>query len=246
MRGLRVPEISAKAWQRTIRERHEEQDPRPPLETIEGCRIEAITREEATPFIVQHEWLGTMGRCIASYGMRSPSGELIGVSCFGVPGSVQSRDICGKDYRDLAICLERGACSHVAPPNAASFLISRSVKMAAADHNWRIFYAYADPEAGEIGTVYQACNWIYIGQGVGWPSGKPTDWMIPEENNKVIANRTFKDRGITYAQAQERGWIPIPRHQKHKYIHLEGTRAQRRELMARLRYPIRPYPKRAA
>ena len=66
------------------------------------------------------------------------------------PGSAQSRDICGQHNRDLAVCLERGACSHLAPPNAASFLISRSVTLAAADHGWRIFYAYADMEAGEI------------------------------------------------------------------------------------------------
>lgn len=249
MGSLRLlPPVSPKAWQRTIREQHEEHDPRPPLDSIEGCRVEPITREEAKPFILRYEWLGTMGVSnAATYGMRSPSGELIGVSCFGWPGSVQSRDICGKDNRDLAVCLERGACSHIAPPNAASFLIAKTVKMAAAEHNWKIFYAYADPEAGEIGTVYQACNWLYIGQGMGRrPVGRPPDdsWMIPEENNKIISSRTLRDRKVTPNRAREMGWIPIPRHAKHKYIHLEGTRVERRRLMSQLRYPIQPYPKR--
>lgn len=187
-----APPISPKAWQRIIRERHQDEDDRPALTSTQGCWVEAITREEAEPFILRYEWLGTLGRCLATYGMRAPDGELIGVSVFGWAGSIQSRDICGADNRQLAVCLERGACSHRAPSNGASFLISRSVKLAAQDRGWRIFYAYADPEAGEIGTVYQACNWLYIGQGIGRGSKKGKfllrqDWMIPEEGNKVIS-----------------------------------------------------------
>jgi hypothetical protein len=245
-----APPISPKAWQRIIRERHQDEDDRPALTSTQGCWVEAISREEAEPFILRYEWLGTMGvSTTATYGMYAPGGELIGVSCFGFPGSPQSRDICGADNRNLAVCLERGACSHRAPPNGASFLISRSVKLAAQDRGWRIFYAYADPQAGEIGTVYQACNWLYIGQGVGRSRNKGKfslrqDWMIPEEGNKVISSRTLRNRGILIRQAREMGWIPVYRHPKHKYVHLEGTRTERRQLLAQLRYPVQPYPKR--
>ena len=31
---------------------------------------------------------------------------------------------------------------------------------------------YSDPRDGEIGTVYQACNWIYLGEGVGRCKGR--------------------------------------------------------------------------
>ena len=245
-----APPISPKAWQRIIRERHQDEDDRPALTSTQGCWVEAITREEAEPFILRYEWLGTLGRCLATYGMRAPDGELIGVSVFGWPGSIQSRDICGADNRQLAVCLERGACSHRAPSNGASFLISRSVKLAAQDRGWRIFYAYADPEAGEIGTVYQACNWLYIGQGIGRGSKKGKfllrqDWMIPEEGNKVISSRTLRKRGVLIRQGREMGWIPVYRHPKHKYVHFEGTRTERRQLLAQLRYPAQPYPKRA-
>ena len=46
-------------------------------------------------------------------------------------------------------------------------MISNACKLAAKEFGWRIFYAYADPTAGEIGTVYQACNWLYLGIGAG-------------------------------------------------------------------------------
>ena len=56
---LRVPPAaSPKAWQRIIRERHKEEDPRPPLASTDGCVVEPITRAEAEPFILKYEWLG--------------------------------------------------------------------------------------------------------------------------------------------------------------------------------------------
>ena len=187
-----------------------------------------------------------MGRSTIIYGMRAPDDELIGAACFGWPGAIQSRDICGRDYREVAICLERGACAHNAPPNAASFLISRAVKLAAVDRGFRIFYAYADPEAGRDGTVYQACNWLYIGQGVGRGNRFTyrIDWMIPEENNRIISSRTLRDRHITMNQAVAKGWQWIARMPKHKYVHFEGTRTERKAMLAALRYPPQSYPKR--
>ncbi len=167
-----LPGVSDRAHQRVIREQHAEREPRPQIVGLAGCTVETITRTDAESVILKYEWLGTMGRGVATYGLRSPERELLGVAVFGWPSSVESRDICGKSRRELAICLERGACVHFAPKNAASYLITHAVKKAAADHGWRIFYAYADPEAGEIGTVYQACNWLYIGQGVGRTPGR--------------------------------------------------------------------------
>lgn len=82
------------------------------------------------------------------------------------------------------ICLERGACVPHAPPNAASFLISHACKLmwlttrseAIEEHQKEKpdpsvqevsrFFAYGDPEAGEYGAVYQAANWVYLGQGL--------------------------------------------------------------------------------
>ena len=122
-----------------------------------------ITAGEAKRLILRYEWLGTMpGHVAVCYGLRAPDGDLLGAAVFGY-GMPEARDLCGRENRELAICLERGACVHWAPDNAASYLITRACKLAAADHGWRIFFAYADPSAGELGTVYLACNWQLIG-----------------------------------------------------------------------------------
>lgn len=239
-----APGSMVKAHQRRIREQYQIDEPRPAIADLSGCTVGPISQDQAKEVIVKYEWLGTVGRGLASYGLHSAEGELIGAACFGWPSSVESRDICGRENRELAICLERGACAHYAPDNAASFLISRAVKLAAAEHRWRIFYAYADPEAGEIGTVYQASNWLYVGQGVGRTPGRfRQDWRLPD--GKIIASRTLRHRGIKITEAREMGWVPVYKHPKHKYIYLEGNRKERKALLALLRYLPQPYPKRA-
>ena len=42
-----------------------------------------------------------------------------------------------------------------------------SIKWMAKNTPFRAFTAYSDPEAKELGTIYQACNFYYIGQSSG-------------------------------------------------------------------------------
>jgi hypothetical protein len=236
---------TTKAHQRVIREQRQLSEPRPAIADLGGCWVGPISRDAAKEIILAYEWLGDMGRAVACYGLHSAGGEVIGAAVFGWPSSPESRDVCGRENRELAVALERGACIHYAPPNAASFLISRAVKLAAADHGWRIFFAYADPAAGELGVVYQACNWLYLGAGVGrTPDRWRVDWLIPEEDTKIIASRTLRHRGIKIAEAQEKGWVPVYQNPKHKYVHFEGNRRERPALLAALRFDRKPYPKR--
>lgn len=238
-----LPGVSDKAHQRVIREQQAAREPRPQMTSLAGCWVEPITRADAESVILRYEWLGTMGRGVATYGLRGPGGVLLGAAVFGWPSAVQSRDICGKENRDKAICLERGACVHYAPSNAASYLISHAAKQAARDNGWQIFYAYADPEAGEIGTVYQACNWLYIGQGVGRTPGRlREDWRLPD--GSVLTSRSLRHKKMKRQDALDAGWKPVYKHPKHKYVHFEGTRTERADLLAALRYPPQPYPKR--
>jgi hypothetical protein len=234
---------AAVAHQKLIRDRRALEEPHSPVTSLSGCRVEAITRQEAASVILRYEWLGTLGRAAATYGLRSADGELLGVAAFGWPSSPESRDVCGKERRAQAVCLERGACVHYAPDNAASYLISRACRLAYRDHGWSIFYAYADPEAGEIGTVYQACNWLYIGQGVGRTPGRPREyWQLPD--GSLLSSRSLRHRSMKLADAVAAGWVRVPKHPKHKYVHFEGPAGLRRALMADLRYPPMTYPRR--
>lgn len=228
------------AHQYKMRERAALLNPRPPLPSLDGCTVRAIQAAQARPIILKYEWLGTMGRAAACYGLFSPTNELLGVSCFGWPSSPESRDVCGEENRPLAVCLERGACVHWAPRNAASFLIRRAVGLAHAEHGWAIFYAYADPSAGEIGAIYQALNWYYIGQGVGREPGRTRDRFV-RPDGRVVSDRALTHAGVTIRDLPL-GWRRVQVAPKHKYVFFEGAEAD--ALLALCRYPFQPYPKR--
>jgi hypothetical protein len=153
-RAGRRPMLAPIAHQRRIREREAARDPRPEMDTLEGCAVERIPFAEAKAIITRYEWLRSMATgTLACYGLKTPHGELVGVAALSRGPAPESGDICGREHRGLAICLARGACVHWAHPHAASFLISRACKLAAKEFGWKIFYAYADPMAGEIGTA---------------------------------------------------------------------------------------------
>jgi hypothetical protein len=66
------------------------------------------------------------------------------------------------EYADRLLQLQRGACVHWAHHHAASRLIAYSLAEE-EKRGTRIVVAFSDPAAGEIGTVYQATNWLYCG-----------------------------------------------------------------------------------
>lgn len=240
---LRGERNDPRAYQRIIRDRETESDPKPTRWAAAQCSVKPIPRRAAQRIIVRYEWLGHMrGVVQACYGLIAPDGDILGAVVFGQTANRHSGDICGTPNRALTICLRRGACVHYAPPNAASYLISHACKAAASDHGWRVFHAYADDEAGEIGTVYQACNWHYIGRSNG---GLAPLWLGPGREYPIDQSALLKVRGWTPTEARNNGWRDIKVPRKHRYFHLEGSKTERRNLMRSLRYEVLPFPKRA-
>ena len=246
--GQAVIEPVPLSHQKKIRDTEARAEPRPPDKSLDYI-VEAIEAEEAREFILRYESLGTIGRPIARYGARDWTGELAAVALFGKTGGNEARNMCGPDYIESAICLERGACAHWAHPHTASWFIPRACRMASANHGWRIFYAYSDPAAGEIGTVYQAAGWLYLGQGVGHGKARPREYFrhLVDTDDKWITDKALRvGRGISIADALAQGWERERRPAKHKYIHFVGTAGERHAMRrALIRTPIKqPYPKR--
>jgi len=246
-RAGRRPMVAAVAHQRRIREREAVRDPRPQMATLEGCTVAVIPFAEAKAIIVRYEWLRSMPATPrACYGLKDHDGELVGVACFDRGPAPESADLCGPERRDRTICLARGACVHYAPPNAASFLISRACKLAHAQFGWKVFYAYADPMAGEIGTVYQAVNWLYVGIGAG-RSDKGRWRFFSRREGRWRSERGLRQRKHRLVLAELRShpdWISEWTPDKGRYVHFEGNRRERKAMRASLRYPVMPYPKR--
>jgi len=57
--------------------------------------------------------------------------------------------------------------------------------------DFRVFTAYSDPEAKELGTIYQACNFYYLGQ----TSGTNYQYLDPAKPERGwFSDREFRKR----------------------------------------------------
>lgn len=137
---------------------------------------EPIT-DEHRQFIERYEWLGTCGFGVHYVFTARHEGKLAGVVMLAEPNSYQ--------FGENEALIQRGACSSWAPRNLNSKLVMFACRWMVRNTEKRIFVAYSDPQAGEIGTIYQACNFDYLGAKFG------ADEMFILENGKQVSSRYF-------------------------------------------------------
>lgn len=165
--------MPAKAHQRLIREKYQDNHPVPA--DMSTASVRPISYENAKQIIMKYEWLGNMGTTTRAFGLffsEFPE-EIAGVVCFGHPKPGEMNNICGVEHADKLYWLARGACVHWAHEHAGSFLITEACKQMGQPWKTRdgkdmpakfIFLATADSDANEVGTLYQSCNWTYVGK----------------------------------------------------------------------------------
>jgi hypothetical protein len=250
---------NGKCHQRVIRERMAGQ-PEPDLEEkrrlaadFKNAVVREISYEEARNVILANEWLGSLGTTEWSYALAYGD-YFAGVVCFGrTAGTNVATSVCGSEYAHKVATLCRGACVHWAHPHAASFLINAACReMGKKDYN--IFVAYSDPNAGEIGTVYQASNWLYCGttnptEKFRTPSGEIKDARLVSAYSRDRTGGTLKykrSRAEQKTLLKEQGYEFFRDNvQKHRYVGIYGDRRIKRILLRALRWEVLPYPKRA-
>jgi hypothetical protein len=243
------------AHQRRIRDAHSG-DGHPVPVDFSTATVREVSVDEAKAIILKYEWLGNMGQARRAFGLFFGD-ELAGVECFGVTaGSNTAVSVCGPEHADKVATLVRGACVHWAHPHSATYLITRACQTLSREGK-HIFVAYSDEEAGEVGTVYQASNWLYCGttnpkgsllrehdgrsrdercvSGFARARSTEKEFFFRKPTRKEIAER-LKKCGFTFER----------RTLKHRYVGIYGNRATRRELCEVLRWPVLPYPKRSA
>lgn len=127
---------------------------------------------EHTKFIERYEWLGNTGFNVKWVFCARYQGRLGGVVLMAEPTSYSTFG------HDKEVLIQRGACASWAPRNLNSQLVMYGCRWMVYNTSKRLFVAYSDPDAGEIGTIYQACNFKYLGHFYGskvlytLPSGK--------------------------------------------------------------------------
>jgi hypothetical protein len=150
-------------------------------------------------FIERHEWLGNISRGTTHYFACYYRKTLAGVILLNVPNAYSK--MLGENTRDLERLISRGACISWSPKNLASSFLMWCIHWMVKNTPYRLFTAYSDPTAKEIGTIYQACNFFYLGKN----SGEGFVYIHPD-TKKIVSGRYFTVRASYKKYASELGF----------------------------------------
>jgi hypothetical protein len=198
-------------WQYQIRLDNFENDVRDSnlsLEEIEHMKIDDFqfkhedkkdVYDEAKKFIERHEWLGTISIYPTHIFTARYKGILAGIVVMDMPNAFSKA--LGDETKNLERLISRGACISWSPKNLASKLVSFSMNWMVKNTQYRYFTAYSDSEAKELGTIYQACNFYYLGQKFG----AKKKYKIRED--KWVSDLYFRSRSVYKKLAKENGIV---------------------------------------
>jgi hypothetical protein len=160
--------------------------------------------DEIIKFIEKHEWLGKMPNRPTHRFEARYKGLLAGVMIFTVPNSFSK--IVGEDTFKLEKLISRGACISWSPKNLNSWLVMKSINWMIANTEFRVFTAYSDTEAKELGAIYQACSFLYLGK----TSGSTLQFLDPT-NEKIgwFNDRHFRHKSMYKKYAENLGIDPV-------------------------------------
>ena len=211
----------SQCWQRQIRTRNLSRDiAKSPLslEKIRSLRtgdfnFSFVPKEdkeqcdEVKKFIEENEWLGKINQRVTHrfIARTKISDELVGVIIMSVPNTFSL--LLGGEYRNREKLISRGASLSWSPKNTASWLLMNSIHWMVRETDFCLFTAYSDSEAKELGTIYQSCNFFYLGK----TSGTDKQYFDPQRKEAGwFSSRHFRHKSVVKRHAKELG-IELPR-----------------------------------
>ena len=199
---------------------------------MKNLRVMSIKKEETYDWILHRHYAKRIPNIMYSFGLYDDK-ELLGIVTYGSPPSPSlCVGICGEDYKDKVIELNRLCLLHN-EKNYASFLISRSLKLLPKP---MIVVSYADTSMNHNGYVYQATNFLYTGI-----SAKRNEWRVIGSNmhSKTLCEQV----SLAERQQQPDKYEHTERPRKHRYVYIVGTKKEKKDILKNMNYPILDYPK---
>lgn len=196
--------------------------------------VTKISSQSAKEYIIKNHYShGCHHSPSACYGLFD-NGFLIGVLIFATPCSENVRaSLFGKDYKDNVIELHRLHILDVTPRNTESWFISKCVKRLIIDRpqTWGII-SFSDTTIGHEGTIYKATNFIRCGK-----TGNATFYL---DTNGRLHHPRQCGINISLEEANKRGWKPVKRDSKNRYIMIIGLNKKEKKEHLKLFYKHNP------
>ncbi|GAB4125016.1 MAG: hypothetical protein Tsb0027_23750 [Wenzhouxiangellaceae bacterium] len=209
-----------------------------------SLKCKKIRFAQASDFYDVYEHLGNPGRGVYHWGAFDRQ-LLVGAVSFGGACFALHRGIFAQiaDKYELRVYqLTRGGTAPLAPRNTGSWIVSQGLKQLKSARGECLVVAYSDPYFNEIGTIYQAANFLFLGKTD--PKGQ-SDYVI---NGQFMSGwkvrRRFGTRDMTKLKEIDPDFIRMPLRPKYRYLYLATSRIKRKKILAEIDSRIVPYPKR--
>lgn len=219
---------------------------------LKNTSFEVIDRKIAEEIVVEYEWLKTLPQALYLFGLYfdiNNEKHLGGVLVFSQDYAqhTDAWDVYGFDNK--MILLSRGVSLWWTPKNTASFFIAKAIRWLKENTHYRIATATVDPAAGEIGTIYQALNWKYVGLMAGNYSGdehlKKKECVV---DNKLVNYRQIRKEFGGFDETKILEKYPnaefVNRFRKKRYFYFFDDKKNNAIYENNIKHLYMPYPKR--
>lgn len=205
------------------------------VETVPRVRdmtLGPVTARDVREFCRRYHYSGLGGNAQWRWGLWHGV-VLYGVISYNLPTISTCEAVFGAEHKHRVWHISKLAMADAAPPNSESRIIGLSLQAVRRENPdvWAVI-TYADPTVSHVGTIYQATNALYTGTG-----GHVHYWL------DAAGNRRAEHMDGKTVTAADTGWTRHRGQPKHRYLYLLGSKTQRRQSRALLRFPVLPYPK---
>lgn len=220
---------------------------------LENTEIKLITKPVAEKIIIEYEWLHSIPFAnkyfFGIYFNINNESHLGGVLIFGNEYSENTGVWDKYSYTNKILLLSRGVCLWWTPKNTASYFISKACEWIKKNTQYRIITATVDPDAGEIGTIYQSLNWSYV----GLMSGNYNKNSIATRfgviiDGKLRFSRWVRNKLGTMKKDEILKVYPdaifVPQKRKQRYFYFIGSKTEKNINKNKIKHLLLPYPKR--
>jgi hypothetical protein len=222
--------------------------------SLDNAYVKIINKNECKEVIEEYEWLGYMPNYTKyHFGLffKVDGEEYLGGVLSFQQDYVENVGGWDKyDYSGKILLLSRGVCVWWTPKNSASFLISKALNWLGKNTDYKVITATVDGLAGEIGTIYQSCNWVYTGvmDGNILKNGKPRERMGVIIDGKLLTSRQIRGKLGTMKKSVILEHYPeatfVKQKAKERYFYFLGSRKEKKYYKSKIQDQIKPYPKR--
>ncbi len=210
--------------------------------------IKSIDNFDCKDWLIYKHYAKRIPSISYAFGLHDDKDTLQGVITYGRPmAHPLIKTAFQGEYQDNFLELNRLVVNEGLEKNTLSFFVSQSLNMLPKP---MVVVSYADTSQNHHGYIYQATNWYYSGL-----SDKFQDYMVKGYEHLHAASildlvgRSDGEKGhINKVELLKKKFgadnvYTVNRPQKHRYFYFLGNTHDKRNMLAKIKYPKLPYPK---